>query len=494
MLQWRMMGLAAAAVLVVSVVLGIFWPEETMRIAAAYPAPRSTNVSVQTVIEVQFGQPVDQPAMAGTVRIEPAVPVEQVWQGNRLFLKPKEPLKPGTQYTVTVAPTQADSTAKAAVVTTFRTDEGPALAVMAEATPPAKAAAAGASPVATETAGLQAAANQGCAKPPVRGFGKVYEENVSVSRRLGCPTEQERGLSMAEQSFQHGHMLWRADNRTIYVLGSDGRWESYADEWQEGSAQPAVEAPPAGKHAPERGFGKVWREKAGLREGLGWAMAPERGFTGAAQGYEHGLMLWSDARWITVLYDNGTWERFPDTFVEPGTAPITPASTPASTPVAAVVATPMTDCSTMPGGEFGTLYNGEERLRQRLECAREEPIEMSAAEEAFQSGAMYWRGDIGQIYALYGDGTWASFADTFREGDPAAGGQTPPQGLVEPLRGFGKVWRENPQVRTKLGWATEGEHGFRGRTQGFAGGLMLLGDRTAIYVLYDGGRWERFGQ
>ena len=42
----------------------------------------------------------------------------------------------------------------------------------------------------------------------------------------------------------------------------------------------------------------------------------------------------------------------------------------------------------------------------------------------------------------------------------------PPKGLVEPVRGFGKVWREGTgaRVRERLGWATATEKGATGLT------------------------------
>ena len=36
----------------------------------------------------------------------------------------------------------------------------------------------------------------------------------------------------------------------------------------------------------------------------------------------------------------------------------------------------------------------------------------------------------------------------------------PPAGLLQPIRGFGKIWRETSGVRDKLGWATVPEQGF----------------------------------
>jgi hypothetical protein len=39
--------------------------------------------------------------------------------------------------------------------------------------------------------------------------------------------------------------------------------------------------------------------------------------------------------------------------------------------------------------------------------------------------------------------------------DPPAG-----SGFYQPKRGFGRVWREQPGVRERLGWATDPEFGF----------------------------------
>jgi len=39
---------------------------------------------------------------------------------------------------------------------------------------------------------------------------------------------------------------------------------------------------------------------------------------------------------------------------------------------------------------------------------------------------------------------------------------TAPEGLYQPIRGFGKVWRNQVQVRERLGWALELERGFEG--------------------------------
>jgi hypothetical protein len=58
----------------------------------------------------------------------------------------------------------------------------------------------------------------------------------------------------------------------------------FEDTWTdaEPESDPAI-VPPAGLLQPIRGFGKVWRNNAGVRDGLGWALSPEQGFNGAYQ-------------------------------------------------------------------------------------------------------------------------------------------------------------------------------------------------------------------
>ncbi len=55
-------------------------------------------------------------------------------------------------------------------------------------------------------------------------------------------------------------------------------------------------------------------------------------------------------------------------------------------------------------------------------------------------------------------GQWLAFPDTFNEGDPEIDPAIiAPEGLLQPKRGFGKVWREQPAVREAIGWGLEYE-------------------------------------
>lgn len=102
----------------------------------------------------------------------------------------------------------------------------------------------------------------------------------------GCPVEPPTEAWAAEQVFEGGRMIWLEPQRQIYALYDDGTWVSFADTWtpDQPEKDPDIE-PPEGRHQPIRGFGKVWRNQPEIRERLGWALAPERGFDTA---FQHG--------------------------------------------------------------------------------------------------------------------------------------------------------------------------------------------------------------
>jgi hypothetical protein len=93
------------------------------------------------------------------------------------------------------------------------------------------------------------------------------------------------------------------------------------------------------------------------------------------------------------------------------------------------------------------------------------PIVSAAAEQHFERGTMIWIEELDRIYVLYADDVhspkWQGFNDEWDEGipdrDPTL---VPPDGLYQPIRGFGLVWRQNPTVRERLGWAIDEETGF----------------------------------
>ena len=59
------------------------------------------------------------------------------------------------------------------------------------------------------------------------------------------------------------------------------------------------------------------------------------------------------------------------------------------------------------------------------------------------------------------------------EAERPLSGLTPPPGLYEPSRGFGKVWREFPDIRAQIGWAVENERAVTASYQVFERGRVL---------------------
>jgi hypothetical protein len=127
-----------------------------------------------------------------------------------------------------------------------------------------------------------------------------------------------------------------------------------------------------------------------------------------------------------------------------------------------------------------------------------------AAQQPFENGLMIWFGPSDTIFVMYDEGQlgaqrpFDTFEDTFEEGDPESDSDiVPPDGLYQPVRGFGLIWRENPVVREQLGWATAPEAGFETWRQSYSARAMhasanaIQGIDGTVYVLEDvGGTWE----
>jgi len=128
-----------------------------------------------------------------------------------------------------------------------------------------------------------------------------------------------------------------------------------------------------------------------------------------------------------------------------------------------------------------------------------------AAEQVFENGRMIWlqhapslrqwgwgAGDKEDFVILvlytpnYRAPAWQTFVDAWRESEPDSDPNiVPPQGKYQPIRGFGKVWRNHSEVRQRLGWALEQEKGFNTTYQQVSG---LYGDDQCAYIATADGR------
>lgn len=93
-------------------------------------------------------------------------------------------------------------------------------------------------------------------------------------------------------------------------------------------------------------------------------------------------------------------------------------------------------------------------------CPSSPPISADMAHLEFERGEMFWNSAENVIYVLYRDFQqpyWESFNDTYVQGmAERQAGLVGPLGLwQQPRRGFGNLWRTNPTVKSRLGWALE---------------------------------------
>ena len=138
-----------------------------------------------------------------------------------------------------------------------------------------------------------------------------------------CPAGQPVQTAAAYQQFEHGTMIWLDDGQwwdpgsAIYVLYSDQNqvFDPYPEYSLPDASAPTPNVeyePPEGLYVPESGFGLLWREYSWVRQRLGWALAPEAGFTATVQRefIQDGSNLYlldADNRLLVLNLFNGTW-------------------------------------------------------------------------------------------------------------------------------------------------------------------------------------------
>lgn len=186
----------------------------------------------------------------------------------------------------------------------------------------------------------------------------------------------------------------------------------------------------------------------------------------------------------------------PELLPPPGAAPtstvfLPPPVPPGATSSVLVPTSPAqagTQCSFLPPGGFGTIFVTNPDLARGLGCpvgAPPDVLLLNSAWQPFQNGLMVWVEGRG-IYVFYNlTSAFQRYDDTFQEGiDPFDSGETPPAGLIAPVRGFNKVWSNFSNVRAGLGWGTAPETGTPATVMVFQNGLMIwLQNRGDVLVL-----------
>lgn len=206
---------------------------------------------------------------------------------------------PPTQIYIVISPTPDAGTA-----TTPGPADGPAGGgITPTASPAASATPGGASTSPTSTP--PPTGSPGTPLPPATQQPALFPTNVVAP------------VQIAEQVFETGRMIWLRHSRQIWVMQASpddpnaGDWFCYNDTFEEG--EPEIDSsliPPQNMYQPRRGFGKLWRNHAEIRDGLGWAITPEfeltSNYTYIAGGYvENGQFTRGPGEHrLTTLYND----------------------------------------------------------------------------------------------------------------------------------------------------------------------------------------------
>ncbi len=172
--------------------------------------------------------------------------------------------------------------------------------------------------------------------------------------------------------------------------------------------------------------------------------------------------------------------------VQPGFPPAVPPAVPPVAPVSPIGTAfpPVTSgaCSIAAGPPFAAAAQ-DATIRARIGCPTGEMVSVGLVVQPFETGIMFWR-DTREIYALANVGTLWRLPDNWNEGLPANDpALQPPPDRLQPVRGFGLVWRSNPAIRGALGWALAPEQPYLGQWQPYERGAMLTGPDGGVWAL-----------
>jgi hypothetical protein len=101
-----------------------------------------------------------------------------------------------------------------------------------------------------------------------------------------CPTSQST-VRMIYQPFERGMMIWRIDDRLMYVLYDENNAYELHTNVQDMGDSVDHDKTPQGFIHPVRGFGSVWMEWPSVRSRLGWATAEETAYNATAEWHQH---------------------------------------------------------------------------------------------------------------------------------------------------------------------------------------------------------------
>lgn len=132
-----------------------------------------------------------------------------------------------------------------------------------------------------------------------------------------------------------------------------------------------------------------------------------------------------------------------------------------------------TTCPVAVAGGFGRVQVLEPSVRLKIGCPESAEQRTEAVDQVFERGHMlYLAGSRQVLVTLFAAGRWQQLP----EPTGPAGREplfNPPEDLFVPTGRFGRLWREQPGLRDRLGWAVGAERAFTGAVQRYAGGGLM---------------------
>ncbi len=151
------------------------------------------------------------------------------------------------------------------------------------------------------------------------------------------------------------------------------------------------------------------------------------------------------------------------------------------------------DCKLKPEGAFAGVWQS---YQNRLGCPQtKDPRGGYFAEQPFENGYMFWYSIFDMIFVTIAEsernGWWEVFTkeqtDAYYPSDTGSCTLPVPEGVIQPIRGFGAVWCGRDDIRAEIGFATAKEFGtVDALIQEFENGIIFQDSRKRIFVLFTG--------
>lgn len=169
-------------------------------------------------------------------------------------------------------------------------------------------------------------------------FQRVWDD------ALGCPTTTASADIGAHEFFERGEMVWLSTPDLIYTFSRPSQvWASYPDLWQEGNPWFTCSDAEA-QGMPFRGFGRLWCDRAEVRQALGNAVRLETAVSLVTQRTSTGAIMLhvKNINSTYILLPTGVFERYgppppttqiiPTATLVPTRVPTLPPATPTTMP------------------------------------------------------------------------------------------------------------------------------------------------------------------